>query len=199
MAGYSTSLRGKSMTGAMGGTLVGDWGKFYNLTQVQIFQLRAAAEAGQFKAANEFKQYITEKIDEGATDFGFDPHSDKYKKYKEYVGAPSQFFQFTGTYQRSITIKSKRRVGITTYSVGIPWDAPHAETLPNGQTTEADISVAEYAQLLEFGSLSRNIPARPLWRESFKKFGGNIRIKSIIMINMVASLRAMGIKAKITL
>jgi len=196
--GYSTSLRGKSMSGGIMGQLVGDWALLKRLTETQHIFVIKAAEAASLNVANNFKAFIIKKIEGGLTDYGFPSYSSGYSRYKKWAGSSEGFFLFTGSYVNSIKAHYKSRGGIKFYTVGIPWDAQPQSNLPGGQDRKSTMPIAKYAQILEVGLTSRNIPPRPLWRKSFQKFGGSKKVKTEIVAGIVAALRGMGIRAKVS-
>jgi len=128
---------------------------------------------GQKSAAEKLRALIRKNLKAGAVPgnkpFSTIAYSSKYEKEKSSAGykVGSKLIR-TGLYYKSIKTWNNGR----TYYVGVK----------KGVTTSQGGKTLGYvAQLLERGSSARNIKARPLWAPTFKQFGGNKRIKSIIV------------------
>jgi len=130
---------------------------------------------GQKSAAEKLKALIRKNIRNngvpGNKPWSSIPYSSKYEKEKakaETAYGVNSKLRRTGLYYRSISVWSNGH----TYYIGIK---KGVKTSSGGKT------LGYVAQLLEKGSSVRNIKARPLWAPTFKQFGGNKRIKSIIV------------------
>lgn len=78
-----------------------------------------------------------------------------YKKYKKQQGYDTRIYIMTKEFLNSIVVIK----GKTGYYVG----------MKPGNHSKANIDYGLLAAILEFGSESRNIPARPLWRAAIRR------------------------------
>ena len=151
---------------------------FDNLAQY----IATSAHAGQVSAAKKFKADITRNIKNGGSKFGFPALASSTITLKGKRGQPLTMFNATRTYANSIILKQTGAV----VRVGIK---PNARNTGSG----SNLTVSQYATILEFGS-SRGIPARPLWKRTWKDFGGARRVKEIMKWHLGNKLRVMGFK-----
>ena len=104
--------------------------------------------------AEDFKREIIENIDNNA--FGFEL-SPRWVSFKRRNGGDKRPFIMFGHYKGAISVVTREGH----LSVGFKKTAMHPR---------AKISIGKLAIQLEYGDLSKNIPARPLWRKSAKKY-----------------------------
>lgn len=170
--------------------LFGDWDKTKNLINGLEPTIRAGALLGQKSAADKLLKLIKKNIRENGGSIGWPPVSDKYAKVKKNMGYdPNNLLVLTGLYYRNINVWNK---GFT-YYVGINRNVKNTKT--GGKLT-----LIQIATILEYGSVARKIKARPLWRPTFKQFGGSARIKSLIVWhirNLI--LTKYGVRAKVSI
>ncbi|MAO08126.1 MAG: hypothetical protein CL596_05370 [Alteromonas sp.] len=150
----------------------GDW----YITKNLLIQLEPAIKkgsiAGQKRAAQELKRIVRRNIRENGGKIGWPPVSEKYAKYKRKKGFdPENLYVMTGLYYRSIKIY---RDG-NNISIGLKRYTRH-----QGRTNN-NLTLIKIANILENGSAVRNIKARPLWKPSYKQFGGSKRLKGFIL------------------
>lgn len=170
--------------------LFGDWDKTKSLINGLESTIAAGSILGQKSAAEKLLKLIKKNIRENGGSLGWPPVSDKYASKKSAMGYdPNNLLVLTGLYYRNINVWNK---GFT-YYVGVK------RNLHNPKT-KGKLTVAQIATVLEYGSVVRKIKARPLWRPSFKQFGGSARIKAIMVWhirNLI--LTRHGVRAKISI
>lgn len=119
----------------------------------------------QMNFAKRLKKQVKRNIYNRGQGLGWDPVSSSYASFKRKHGTvkdPNKFYQLYGNYIRAITIKTQGN----TVSIGISKDS----SFTNRAGT---LTTAQYAVILESGSLTRNIAPRPLWGPSYQQLGGN--------------------------
>ena len=145
--------------------------------------IAAAAKAGQIKAALEFKKAIIRNIQNGGSKFGFPALSSRTLMLKGKRGQSATMFNASKTYGRSIILINKGNV----VRVGVK---PGAKNNMPG----SNLTVMQYATILEYGSDARNIPARPLWKRTWRDMGGAKTIKETIRRELAVILASKGFK-----
>lgn len=106
------------------------------------------------KIAESYKALVINNIDNNT--FGFQLSFDWVKR-KERLGADTRPFIMYGHYRNNITAM----VDDGHLVVGFKKKVMHPR---------AKVPMGELAMRLEYGDLSRGLPARPLWRKSFQQF-----------------------------
>ena len=134
----------------------GNWHKIHQIIHRLPATLRVAMMAGQRSVAKKFKAEILKAI-----------RSNSYPEKKQAQGGG--LFVFTGSYKRNIKI-------ITTNSNRIYVGIKKGVRGNN----KSRLTISEYANILEQGSVTRGIVPRPLWRDTWRKFGGKKRAIRII-------------------
>ena len=171
--------------------LIGPWirtGLFIADLDVLI---AAGSMKGQESAAKKLKALTRKHIKQGFVPGihwpALKPSYSKAKARDGYDG--DRILYRTGLYHKSITTWSKG----TKWYVGVKRGISASGGGKNSRRTVGWID-----HILERGSAAQGIPARPLWVPTFKIFGGNKKIKSIIVWH-IASLIYMkhGVRAKI--
>lgn len=143
--------------------LVGDWaGKLQQLERLprRVSQLVLRS---QVEFAKMYVDAIKDKILTNGAGLGWPPYSVRYGKWKAKKSPNKGFYQLTGAYMSSIDYYIRTAKPVSTVVVGI---------MGNAQSAHSDLSVKQYALILERGSLTRNIAARPLWGPTFREIGG---------------------------
>ena len=104
--------------------------------------------------AETFMKMLTENIENNTYDFTLSEYWTRIKKQKGWDERP---FIAQGHYLNLL------EVGLDDHhlAIGFPESARHPRS---------GMSMAELAVLLEYGRLEKNLPARPLWRNTFRDF-----------------------------
>lgn len=167
----------------------GDWEKVDKLLHNFDATVLAGFKAGQYSAAKKLKKAVKRNIRENGGSLGWQPLSYKYQEYKMELGFdPDRILYLTGTYYWNINIWSN---GLT-YYVGVK------KGLRN-HFTGGNITVGQIANILEHGSATKNIPARPLWFPTYRQIGGGNRVKALIVWHIRNQIRLQhGVSARIT-
>lgn len=151
--------------------LLGDWMRTRALINGLSSAVKAGTRAGQRSAANKLLRVIKRNIRENGGSIGWPPLSARYEKSKLSRGGRSNnLLVMTGLYYRSIHTWNRGN----NYYVGVKKRLKHPGS-------KGRLTVAQIATVLEHGSESQKIPARPLWRPSFKQLGGTKTIKGLIL------------------
>lgn len=171
--------------------LFGDWQKTKNLLSTIDATVLLGYKAGQLSAANKLKKAIRRNIRDNGGSLGWEPLSVRYQEYKAELGFdPSRMLYMTGAYYWNITVWNN---GIN-YYVGLKKGVNSRNYFTGG-----NITLGQIANILEYGSDSRSIPARPLWHPTFRQIGGATRIKGIVMWHIRNQIQMnYGLKARIT-
>lgn len=158
--------------------LDGDWNKLkLTLDQLRAQILQASLE-GQNSAAEKFRTLLRRNMRSAQT-MGFAPLSPKTIDLKSKRGHDLSMFMASHTYYNSIEVIRRGN----TIRVGIkPWT----------RNPYSKMTVAQIAVVLEYGSQARGIPARPLWRQTWKQFGGPSRVRSIMAWHIHKRLKLLG-------
>lgn len=170
--------------------LFGDWDKTKSLLNGIESSIAIGSALGQKSASEKLLKLIKKNIRENGGSLGWPPVSRNYASKKSKMGYdPNNLLVLTGLYYRSINIWNN---GFT-YYVGVK------KNIYNHRT-KGKVTVAQIATILEYGSVVRRIKARPLWRPTFKQFGGSARIKSIIVWHIRNQILIKhGVRAKISI
>lgn len=109
--------------------------------------------------AKDFKAELIQNIDKNTFGFHLSP---RWVAYKMRKGADVRPFIMFGHYKKAITIYTRDGH----LSVGFKGNSLHPR---------AKVSMARLARELEYGDLAKNIPARPLWRNTADRYFRNRR------------------------
>jgi hypothetical protein len=151
-------------------TLIGDWDKVNRLISSLPLLVPEGAAKGSVAAAEKIIKVVKRNIrNNGPSGSIWPEYSQKYAERKASMGGNTdKKWRFNNTYYESLTVV---RSGRNVYA-GVPPRKRSTVNSKNGKT----LTLAQVAKILENGSSVRNIKARPLWRPSFKEFGGRRRI-----------------------
>lgn len=156
-------------------TKIGDWARTHNLVHDLDSTLKKGYERGSKKAAKKFYDSIRSSIRDGGSKFGFKPLAQSTIDRKLKKGGSSAMFQFYHYYYRSVKMFKKKGV----WFVGVQKNKKNPKTSTKG----SKYTIAQYASVLENGS--RNIPARPLWKMTYKEMGGLKKFRKIILASII--------------
>lgn len=165
----------------------GDWHKVQAITNTLDKVLMIGALAGQEAAAKRMKKIARRYIRTNGAGLGWPPYSERYRKWKiGKGGSATNYYVLSGLYYRSINVWQK---GLAFY-VGLPAGIRHPD--PDKP------SLTFIARILESGSTTRNIKARPLWTPTFKELGGSAAIKGLMLWHIRDQIyKAYMIRAKV--
>lgn len=166
----------------------GEWLRFNRLIGSLDINMMLAAKAVQRKFAEKYRDKVKANIRTGGRRFGYPEHSKKYQKYKAKYGGGGGLFYWSGAMHQAVQVMDLRggRVG-----VGIPRGLKRE---PYHGNDKVRLTISEYANVLEQGSWSRNIPARPLFADTFKHdMGGMLGLKTYMQFHIVREFRKRGI------
>lgn len=151
--------------------LFGDWQRCERLFLGIDNSIRLGSRAGQKSAAKRLLRIVRKNIRENGGSIGWPSLSESYQKRKAASGySPNRMLYMTGLYYRSIMIWDRGG----RYYVGVK---PRIYNPKSG----GHLTVGKIARILEHGSHIMNLPARPLWRPSFRQMGGNRKVKALIL------------------
>ncbi len=182
-----TGMKRRGMIpGGMKVELEGEWLRLNKVIDKLPTSVLAGVISGQMSAAKKLRNIVRKYIKEGGGSLNWQGVSPGYARYKTSQGGdPDRLMWLTGLYYRSIKIFRKGNK----ISVGISKEAKNRR----------GYRVVDYASVMEYGSSARNIPARPLWKPSFKQLGGKRGIKRIILIHIGRNIAVTGYKPKFRL
>lgn len=134
-------------------SMIGDWDRVRRIAQNINNDMEDAA-------SKSLKQIglVAEKISKqhiSRQDLKWEPLKSSYKKRKRKQGYSTKTLVRTSTYFQAIT----------SFTTG---NSAHAGVKRSAKSKEGE-ELANIARVHEFGSPSRNIPARPLWRPTFQE------------------------------
>lgn len=155
--------------------LFGDWNKALALFNTLPEAVKIGANNGSLKAAKKLRLLVRKNLkNNGPPGIRWDQLSPKYKKFKKRKGGNTdKIWYFKGTYYKNIKVMQK---GNNIY-VGVP--AYKRSTINSKPKT-----LGQIANMLENGSTVTGLPARPLWKPTFKEFGGKNEIAKYITIGI---------------
>lgn len=169
--------------------LVGNWLKFNQLVGSLDVTTMLAAVTAQRKFAEKYRDRVKVNIRTGGKRFGYPPHSPDYKKYKSKYGGGARLLHWSGSFEEAVEVVglSGGRVG-----VGIPKDAVRERY--EGEKGEL-LTISEYANVLERGSVSRGIPKRPVFTDTFKKDMKGLKgLRTYIQWHIIRNFRLQGVQ-----
>ena len=172
----------------VGVKLTGNWLKFNQLVGSLDITMMTAATTAQRKFAEKYRDRVKTNIRTGGKRFGYPSHSPTYAKYKARHGGGTRLLHWSGSMEEAVEVVKLRggRVG-----VGIPKDAVRERY--EGEKGDL-LTISEYANILERGSISRSIPKRPVFSDTFKKDMKGIKgLKSYIQWHLVRNFGMQGI------
>ena len=168
--------------------LEGDWFRLQALLSDFGPKMMVIANEAQYKFAEKLRDRIKTHIRTGGRRFGYPSHSSAYATYKSRYGAPSRLLYWSGAFHDAVQVRPLRgnRVG-----VGIPRGVDRNPY----RSGERMLSISEYANVLEKGAPSRNIPPRPVFSDTFRKDMGGIKAKKLFLqSHIVRRANQMGIR-----
>lgn len=158
----------------------GDWEGL----QLIIDRLPRVIKEGYTKGAERvckrILQIARKHIREQGGSLNWPPLSDSTVDMKDSLGLNGGIYVLTGLYYQSMSYWTNNR---NIFQVGI-------KSRVKNKFSGGRISVAQIATILEMGSVSRNIPPRPLWGPSYRiTFGGDPAAKRLIIWHIRDQLR----------
>ncbi len=168
--------------------LVGDWARVTSLLGDVDDIIRVGSKRGKLAAAKKLQKIVKKHIRTSGGSLGWAPLSTKTIERKDSMGYDGgRILYSSGSYYRSIKVWSK---GSKVY-VGVR---------ANSRNPYSKRTIGQIARILEYGSMARGIPARPLWLPSFKELGRNKTVKRLILWHVQNEFRIRhGISPQITL
>lgn len=165
----------------------GNWIKFNELVNNTDVNIAIAARAGQREFAEAYRDALVKHLDEGCQRFQYPPHNPDYLKTKLRHGGDPGMLQWGGSMKNAIqTIRSNIN---NTWAVGIPKNIKRPKYYGGDNNR---LTISEYANILEHGS-PPELPARPLFADTFKKtMGGIDGIKKFIENALITRFGAEG-------
>lgn len=144
---------------------------------------------GQLAFANKMLKQVRRNIRNNGGSIGWPPVSSRYADYKSRLGKdPNNLLVLSGLYYKSIHVWEKNGI----YYTGVK----HGVRYPQER---GGLTVGQVAKILETGSLVMNIPARPLWKPSYRQIGGNLGVKKTMIWYIRRQIRTeLNVEAKIT-
>lgn len=170
--------------------LIGDWRKTRAFIHMLPTLIRLGSAKGEYSAARHLRRIVRRNIRNNGASLGWEPLSEDYKKWKGKHGYPeSRIYYASGSYYNNITVwvnDGRTYVGV--------------KKRVRSQSSKRGLTIGQIARILEHGSISTNLPARPLWAPSFQQFGGTRRIKGFIVWHIRDQIRKKtGLRAKVTI
>lgn len=172
--------------------LFGDWDKAERALINLPNAISVGTNLGRSAALKELERQIKQNIRNNGGSIGWQPLAERTLNNKKDSKYPTSILRMTGLYYKSIMQWSDNSTGAM--FLGLKSRTYYPDKGASGLT------VQQVAKVLEYGSSIRNIPARPLWRPTFRMFGGNARIKGYIIWHVRNQIMLQcGIKAKVTI
>lgn len=171
--------------------LDGDWFKLNMLLNSFGPEIMIIARASQRKFAEKYRDRVKTNMRTGGRRFGYKPVSSRYSSYKQKKGGGSTTFIWSKTLHDSVSVldSSGNRV-----SVGIP-KGIRRPFYPGESKRSNQLTVSEYANILEHGAYSRGVPARPIFSDTFREdMKGKAGLRRSIQRNIIIGMRARGIR-----
>jgi hypothetical protein len=174
--------------------LEGQWVKFNELVRGIDKDMALAAGLAQKKFAENYRDKVKENIANHGIQFGYPPLEQKYIKRKTSAGGSSGALTWSNAMHNSVKIVSsadKRR-----WMVGIPKGLRRRQYDLQDENT---LAIHEYANVMEHGLPARNVPARPVFSDTFRRspseggVGGKNALKRFIEVALASRFGSKGI------
>ncbi len=171
--------------------LFGDWDKTHRAFVNLPTAIALGSKLGKDAALRQLEKNIKQNIRANGGSLGWKELSKRTLANKRDSKYPTSILRMTGLYYRSIMIWSDTITGATYLGI-----KPRTYYPTKGAS---GLTVNQVAKVLENGSPDRNIPARPLWKPTFKQFGGGARVKGYIIWHVRNQIMIQcGVRAKVT-
>jgi len=181
---FTTGTRGSLYTRNLASQVyieeIGDW----HTLSTRLGTLPKAAKLSVLKSLNfyarKYHKGLLIAIDTNGQglDKPWAPLSPLYSARKSKAGGNPGIYQWTGILRGAIEVKTSPEL----VSVGINKDA-------SGSANRSDLSASQIARILQVGSMSRNIPARPLFPAVWKQMGGNAALATYVKKNLNTNVK----------
>ena len=183
----------KSPGSAIKVELFGDWAKTKTVVNNLEKAIAVGSLAGQIACANKIRELVRKKIRDNGGNTYWPSYSEKYLKFKRRTKASKagSMYRYTDTYYNNIITwqsGTKIHIGLRPRIAVMSMDG-----------SKKSITLHELAQILEYGSSSRNIQPRPLWGPVRREFGRD-KIKALMLWHIRRSVRvSTGVNPKISI
>jgi len=168
--------------------LVGEWIRVERILNHLNVDMAIAGAGAQRKFAEEYRDRVQYHIRTGGIEFGFEPHSKEYARYKARYGGGSSLLHWSGSMEKAVKVLP---LGGDRIGVGIEKGVKREKYHPKDSGI---LEIHQYANILEKGSPGKGIPARPVFAETFKKdMKGLMGLKNYMTLHIAAELKAKGI------
>lgn len=163
----------------------GEWIRASKLMRDLPMDLKKALFAGQEIFAQKYKEKLVYNINNNGGDIRWEPLKAKYasqKRRDKRAKFPNDIGRYRGYMADGIKIYHKGNYQI---SIGIS-----KTNRIMGVGKENELTLAQYANIFEHGSVIRNIAARPLFAPTYRKMGGNIGLTKIVLASVSIVMKA---------
>lgn len=174
---------GKGLTPSI--ELLGNWGRVTKLLNGELQSaVLLGTRQGQISSANKIVKLAKKNIRRNGPPGTYWPrYSIGYEKAKARMGGNiDKKYRLTNTYYSNIRVIDKGAM----IMAGLPSNV-RGKANPKRKKT-----LIEIAHILEYGRASKNIAGRPLWRPTFREFGGKARVASHILFHIRVNVLALG-------
>ncbi len=153
--------------------LFGDWNKALRMFDQLPVAVNTGYELGSVRVANDIRRIVRKNIkSNGPPGVHWPALSLAYQQFKKRKGGDTnKMWNFKGTYYKNIKVIHKKGaiyVGVPAYKRGTVHKSKN-------------LTLGQIANILERGSAESGIRARPLWKPSFKEFGGKPKTQKVIV------------------
>ena len=155
---------------------LGDWKALSRQLQSLPKKVRKATVDAMEAYGKKYHRAVLKAIDTNGQKLPqpWAPLSLKYAKYKQaHGGDPSTMYVWQGTLRSAIQVV-RSEDGLVT--VGIDKD-----TRGSGRGGNSKLSASQIARILQSGSITHNIEARPLFPQVWKQMGGNRKLSESVV------------------
>lgn len=185
--GTINRLRLRNVASGVQFEMEGDWVRASRVLKNLPADLKKAIFAGQQIFAREYKNNLIEAIYSSGQNLKprWAPLSPKYLKYKK-KDRRAKYKDTIGMYRgfmaAGIKIYTK---GNGVVSIGI---SRNSRIMGVGAGNE--LTLAQYVNIFEHGSLTRNIKPRPLFGPVYRGMGGNRKVTEVVVLSIGTTLMA---------
>jgi len=170
----------------------GNWLKFNRIANSSPIIMAIGVREGQKLFAEEYRDKVKENMRNGGKRFGYAPLTWAYLYRKLRMAGGSTTFIFGETMVNSVEVK-KNTTG-TRFMVGIPKGLKRPNYYKESATGNR-LQVHEYANILEQGNPRYAVPARPVFRDTFKQSMGGLRgLRKFIELHLIRRFGMSGIR-----
>lgn len=180
--GIIGDFQARNISSATRVEFLGNWVQAKKILDGLPHEVRRTVYLAMKAYAKLYHQRVKQTIRSGGLGMGWRPYSEKYEKYKRAHsrrGFPA-FYQLRGLLLQAIILEDDGKYRVR---VNVSSDRKF-------MTRKGDLTASQVMNILEHGSVTRNIAARPLFGPVWKSMGGNKALREFVAQRVGKKLNA---------